>query len=111
MFRSIVLNALPRSCVAATACLLLAACATPGGEGQDSAATPASTPAQASNQAVAASGASLNPDEIVCVKEKITGSRLRRTVCQTRAEWAAMRGGAQETMRELQALPQGIDDQ
>lgn len=111
MFRSIVLKALPRSCVAATACLLLSACATPGGDGQDAAAAPVNKPAQATNQTVAASGASQNPDEIVCVKEKITGSRLRRNVCQTRAEWAAMQGGAQETMRELQALPQGVDDQ
>ena len=111
MFRSFVPKALPRSCVAATACLLLAACATPGGDGQDASAAPANKPAQAPNQTVAATGASLNPDEVVCVREKITGSRLRRNVCQTRREWAALRGGAQETMRELQALPQGIDDQ
>ena len=37
-------------------------------------------------------GARNNPDEIVCVRESQTGSRLGVTrVCRTRAEWAEHR--------------------
>lgn len=50
-------------------------------------AAPAGTTATATATATAAS-----PDQRVCVRDDVTGSRIQRTVCMTRGEWIRQHG-------------------
>ena len=34
-----------------------------------------------------------DPDRRICVREQLTGSRLRQTICKTQREWDAEAGG------------------
>jgi hypothetical protein len=34
-----------------------------------------------------------DPDRRICVREQLTGSRLRTTICKTQREWEAEAGG------------------
>ena len=69
-------------------------------------AAPAS--AQAQSQPQTASGASeqqprANPDEIICHKQEVTGSRLGiKRVCKTRAEWADFQLQERQTIENYQ---------
>lgn len=46
-------------------------------------------------------GAGEDPNEILCKRAPITGSRLKRMVCATRAEWELARQEAEQDMREI----------
>ena len=44
-----------------------------------------------------------DPDEIVCVRENVIGSRLTsRRVCRTRAEWATAREQVKQVVERVQ---------
>jgi hypothetical protein len=64
--------------------------------------------AQAQPQAQTASGSSqqqprANPDEIICHKQEVTGSRLGiKRVCKTRAEWADFQLQERQTIENYQ---------
>lgn len=64
--------------------------------------------AQAQSQPQTASGASeqqprANPDEIICHKQEVTGSRLGiKRVCKTRAEWADFQLQERQTIENYQ---------
>lgn len=47
-----------------------------------------------------------DPNEVVCKKEEVLGSRLQtRKVCMTRAEWAERRRLDREEIRRAQSTP------
>jgi hypothetical protein len=47
--------------------------------------------------------ANADPEEVICVIQKGTGSRLDRTrVCRTRAEWAALRAEHRNAIEPFQ---------
>lgn len=48
-------------------------------------------------------GAGEDPNEVLCKRESIIGSRLKRMVCATRAEWELARQKAVQDMREIRA--------
>lgn len=64
--------------------------------------------AQAQSQTQTASGSSqqqprANPDEIICYKQEVTGSRLgTKRVCKTRAEWADFQLQERQTIENYQ---------
>ena len=64
--------------------------------------------AQAQPPAQTASGSSqqqprANPDEIICHKQEVTGSRLGiKRVCKTRAEWADFQLQERQTIENYQ---------
>ena len=44
-----------------------------------------------------------DPNQIICVRESITGSRIsQQRVCRTRAEWAEFRAQARNTVDRVQ---------
>ena len=44
-----------------------------------------------------------DPDEIVCVRERVIGSRVAtRRICRTRAEWAAARDEVKQEVERAQ---------
>ena len=48
-------------------------------------------------------GLDADPNQIICVNERITGSRVaQRRVCRTRAEWEAYRAEARTVVNEVQ---------
>ena len=50
-----------------------------------------------------------DPDEVVCVRERVIGSRVAtRRVCRTRAEWAAAR---EEVKQEVERAQQQMQTQ
>jgi invasion protein IalB len=52
-------------------------------------AVPAAAQTAAAAAPAAATGQARNPNEIICEKQEVVGSRLAtRRVCMTRAEWA-----------------------
>lgn len=56
------------------------------------------------------SGATHNPpgydkDELVCRREKVTGSRFARNLCHTREQWEAMRKAGVEGTGNIQRAP------
>lgn len=50
-------------------------------------------------------------DVVVCKRQKVTGSRITRKVCQTRGEWQALRINARESTEAAlrRALIYGVD--
>ena len=55
-------------------------------------------------------GAANNPpgydkDELVCRREKVTGSRFARNLCHTREQWEAMRKAGVEGTNNIQRAP------
>lgn len=48
-----------------------------------------------------------NIDKIVCVNERVTGSRMPRRVCHTKGEWEALKRGGSEATEKLQRQPMG----
>ena len=64
----------------------------------------AQTPADpASGPATTKRGVSGDPNEVICVQEKATGSRLgARRVCRTRAEWAEHRAEHKQEIERAQ---------
>ena len=53
--------------------------------------------------------AASNPDEIVCRREKQTGSKMSKRVCRTRAEIEARAAKDQETLRQSRATQTGSE--
>ncbi|HVF83777.1 MAG TPA: hypothetical protein VM913_06370 [Sphingomicrobium sp.] len=51
----------------------------------------------------------LDPNEVVCEKQEVTGSRLSvRRVCMTRAEWAERRAEDRQATEKIQTK-RGVD--
>ena len=51
----------------------------------------------------AASGDNLNPNQIICEKQEITGSRLgTKRVCKTRAQWADLKMQDRQEIERVQ---------
>lgn len=77
------------------------------------ASEPAHAPASAEATALAAAKAdSQEADErnkIVCKHMPLTGSRMGRKVCHSKAQWAAMESGADEFMRDIQSGTTPLD--
>ena len=44
---------------------------------------------------------------IVCKRQKVSGSRVTRKVCHSRADWRAMRENGREVTREVQRRDRG----
>lgn len=44
-------------------------------------------------------------DEVVCRREKVTGSRFARNLCHTREQWEAMRKAGIEGTNNIQRAP------
>jgi hypothetical protein len=91
----------------ALAALALIGCASPGNGPVETttppaAAIPASDPALAT---VAPADETESWDDVICRKQRVTGSRMMRNVCNTRWEWARMEGAAVETMRDIGSKP------
>lgn len=73
------------------------------------AATAAFAQAPADEPLTQKTGVINDPDEIVCVREPVIGSRLaQRRVCRTRAEWAAAR---EEVKLEVERAQQQMQTQ
>jgi len=51
-----------------------------------------------------------DPDMIVCKRQPISGSRLGRKVCHSRAEWRAMRENGRELTKQIQRRDAGFED-
>ena len=97
-----------RGLLCAAGALLLCACASVDGEGTDGSAAvdtdvAAATktvaraePAPADAEAADSEG---DPNEVICRRERATGSHFSRRVCRTRAQIAAEQAEAQELMR------------
>jgi hypothetical protein len=60
--------------------------------------TPAPSP-EAQPTPDAAAQAAANPNERVCIRERVTGSNIPRRVCRTRAEMEALAEQSGEAMR------------
>jgi hypothetical protein len=59
--------------------------------------------AQAPTNAPQRSGPQNDPDEVVCITERVTGSRLSsRRVCRTRTEWAEHRAETRKVVERVQ---------
>ncbi len=43
--------------------------------------------------------AASDPDDVICRRVQVTGTRLRQRICYTRAEWTNMREAGQDTIR------------
>tara|TARA_Y100001933_G_scaffold46841_1_gene44681 strand:- start:3159 stop:3449 length:291 start_codon:yes stop_codon:yes gene_type:complete len=41
-----------------------------------------------------------DPNEVVCRRERVTGSHMRQKICHTRAEWDELREESQRMMRD-----------
>jgi invasion protein IalB len=53
----------------------------------------------------------LDPNEVVCEKQEVLGSRLAtKRVCMTRAEWAALRHQDRQDLERVQTM-RGMQDQ
>lgn len=88
----------------------LVACAGPGQGPGEPAAGPATEPAASSSgdaapTPVAQAEPADSPDEVVCRREQVTGSRMVTSVCHTRREWARLAEEANELMRDVQTRP------
>jgi hypothetical protein len=74
-----------RTAIAAAASIMLAGAAVPAAAQTESNVAPNS---RAGGSNASTRTATADPNERVCVRFEISGSRIRREVCQTRAEWA-----------------------
>jgi len=82
--------------------MALAACAGPG---EPTAEPAASVSENAAATSVAQADQAESPDEVVCRREQVTGSRMLSSVCKTRREWARLADEANELMRDAQTKP------
>lgn len=73
--------------------------------GASTAAVPAAVGAQAQAQPQAsAPTVAANPDEVICEKQEVTGSRLaHRKVCMTRSQWQETRREDRKTVEKAQS--------
>ena len=88
----------------------LAACAGPDQGPSEPTAGPATQPVASSSgdvapRSVAQSYKAEALDEVVCRRERATGSRITSSVCHTRREWARIEAEAKELMRDVQTKP------
>ncbi|MBX3485937.1 hypothetical protein [Phenylobacterium sp.] len=61
------------------------------------AATPAAAPAPAAEK-----GPKPNKDGMVCVKEAVSGSKMKSRICMTQAEWDARKAADREMVEQAQ---------
>jgi hypothetical protein len=104
-----------RQCVLVVALLGLTACSTSGselpatGERADaSGANSKQTVAQGDSEQVAASGVRVeDEDELICTKERLTGSRIPTKVCLTRSEREMLQKQSQAYIEKDRRKPGG----
>jgi hypothetical protein len=83
--------------------MLLAACATSNpGTSQPKAITAEPAAAAANPESLAAR---TDGQDVVCVNERVTGSRHPKKVCYSAAGYQALRESGQGTTRDLQRMP------
>ena len=54
---------------------------------------------------------SRDPDEMICKVETTVGSRIRRKVCATRAQWEMSEEYAQDATEKMQRGPKKLEEQ
>ena len=70
--------------------------------------SPDNGPSMASNpNNVADPMVTKDPNQIICVKEKLTGSMLPSTVCQTRRAWIRVGGDSRDIIDHAQRVGSG----
>ena len=81
----------------------VSACASPNGAARGDGDAPQYVNARVINDAVALNRTSsdADPNEILCKRMPITGSRLKRMICGTRAQWEAVRLQSEIKYREI----------
>lgn len=99
-----------RALLAVIAAILISGCAStgPASTSGDPAAASASTSQPAGKSEKVAAMDPEDPgywDEIICRREKVTGTRLTRARCHSRYDWERMRSAATETMRDIESQP------
>jgi len=62
------------------------------------------------NQAAENELSEVDPDEMICRREQVTGSNFRRRVCMTRAERLREQENSQEELLERRSSVRGITD-
>jgi hypothetical protein len=90
--------------------MALAACAAPAQGPGEPVAAPATEPAASSSgdattTSVAEADPAESPYDVVCRRERVTGSRMVTSVCHTRREWARLADEANELMRDVHTRP------
>lgn len=79
---------------------------------RDSSAVVAGTTGSAGYQASAASEqVEEKSEQLICRRERPTGSRISETICMTAEDWERIARGSQETIRQAQRAPKTYNDQ
>jgi hypothetical protein len=73
----------------------------------DSPATPPADAVTARDAKAAAAQAASNPDQMVCVKTKVLGTRFPKTECRTRAEWRQLTQDSKDVLDGIQRSRSG----
>ena len=60
-------------------------------------------------QQTASASPEYDPDELICRRERETGSKFTKKVCRTRGEIEAMEAQAQESMRDMTKIRTGSE--
>lgn len=83
--------------------IAVSACAAPNGTARGERAAPQYVNVRVIDDAVALNRTSgtVDPNEILCKRMPIIGSRLKRMVCGTRAQWEAARMLSETKYREI----------
>ncbi|MGB3455647.1 MAG: hypothetical protein WBA35_04755 [Litorimonas sp.] len=81
--------------------LLLAACASTDAAVTDTARTDATATSPSSAPEDGVQVAEADKGEMVCRREKVTGSNFKRKICYTAEQWEAMREEAKRSMDRL----------
>ena len=70
------------------------------------AGAPAATdpPSAAAPPAVTAKGEKPKPNDMVCKREEVLGSKLKQRVCMIQADWDARRQDGQDELKKAQSL-------
>jgi hypothetical protein len=89
--------------------LFLGACASSGPDATGSAASAVGDMDAPAEEMAANAETKDNPNEIVCRRESLTGSRMTTRVCRTRAEIEAREAKDQEALRNSRATQTGSE--
>ena len=87
--------------------LFISACASSGPEAPEVADSAQSGEVVEATAAAVAAAEANNPDEIICRKERQTGSRFATKVCRTRAEIEARAAKDQKALGDSRATQSG----
>jgi hypothetical protein len=93
------------------AVVVLAGCAAPRSADSAQPVTSANTAQGAeitADNGTEISSADIDPDELICRREVVTGTNFRRRVCMTRAERDTQREESQEEMLERRSAVRGL---